>query len=128
MTQLDIEYGHDHRADEGWRRLLAAVRSGIEIMGLKEFSYRADERPQLVSDAMAARDRKHPKMRWLVDVLLAAPEYHRLAIVGVLADIVGCDLVKRRTLTTEERLARVEQALVEKLGMVGRQMLEEIGR
>jgi hypothetical protein len=128
VSQLDLEYGHDHRADEGWRRVLGAVRAGIESIGLKEFAFRADERPQLVSDALAGRDRKHPKMEWLVRLVLAVPEYHRMAIVGELAGLIGCDLVKRRVLTPEEELRALKERVRLELGAVGERLISEVTR
>ena len=128
MSTLDLPFERDARVENAWKRLRAAVYEAVQAIGVKEAAYQLDIAPSLLSDALNERDRKNFQLKWLPTILAIASDAHQLAIMSELADYCGFDLVKRKKLTAEERLERLENALRSKLGKIGETLLEEVGR
>lgn len=128
MSNLDLPFQRDTRAESAWLRLRKAVYEAVQAVGVKEVAYRLDVAPSLLSDALNERDRKNFQLRWVFVVLDLASDAHRRSIAAELAGYGGFDITPRKVLTAEERLARLEDALRSKLGKVGESLLEEVGR
>ena len=127
--QIPLEFGADARAREAWSTVLRLVREGMSATGgIKEWAYRLDVAPTLLSDCLNERDRKHVQARWLVAVVVQMPDPHRRAILDALASVAGYEVAPRKVLTPAEKLARLEDAVRSKLGAVGDELLKSIDR
>lgn len=127
--QIPLEFGADARAREAWAAVLRRIREGMEATGgIKEWAYKLDVAPTLLSDALHERDRKNFQARWLAAVIVLMPEPHRKALLDELAGAGGYELQPRRVLTTAEKLARLEEAVRTRLGPLGDELLRAIDR
>jgi len=61
-------------------------------------------------------------------VLSRATDVQRVALLSALAEPAGFEVARRRVLTPEERLARLEALVSTRLGDVGAALLKEAGK
>jgi hypothetical protein len=126
-SQTSGEFGPNECARAWWRKVLHAVRGAVDSIGHKELAFHLDIAPSLLSEALHERERKHFQLRWLPVVLMLSDELHRVSILSALAEPAGYDLAKRRRLTPQERLDKLESVVLNRLGSLGQQLLEEVG-
>jgi hypothetical protein len=128
-AQGTLPFRQDPHAELAWANLLDAIRLAVgELGGIKELAYQVDSSPSLVSDALAERDRKRVAAEWLVTIILRAPEPAALALLQRLADLRGCEVSRRRALTAEEKLERLQEMLRQRFGAAGAALALEVDR
>jgi hypothetical protein len=111
-----------------WSELHQALLQAVAVITPKELCWRLKITPQYLSDAFAERDRKGVKASWIPVIIALAPDPARAAILRALAAPVGYDVQRRRELTPEEKLARVQERIAQRFGQAGLEFLaEEIG-
>lgn len=108
-----------------WSGVLDALRDAIAVITPKELAYRLDIQPSYLSDALRGHDRKGLRAEWIPIILAMAPDSVRAAILTAMAAPCGYEVVRRRDLTPEERLARLEQRITSELGPAGQRLVEE---
>lgn len=123
--QLTFGAVRDPSASEAWSRVLDVLRDAIAVITPKELAFRLDIQPSYLSDALRGHDRKGIKAEWIPTILAMAPDANRMAIVGELAAMCGLEVIRRKDLTPEERLARLEQRVAAELGPAGQRIIEE---
>lgn len=118
MAQIEIAFAaRDELADA----MLAAVKE----LGWDAATEAARARQQDLNDAIRGREGRHIRVEWVWALLNALPD-------GPIADRlhdalvrpVGRTSIPRVELTPEQRLERLEALLVERLGIVGAQLVE----
>lgn len=128
MSQAALNFGPSETERTAWHRVLDVVREVVATVGLKQLAFDLDCSPSLLGDALAERDRKGIRAEWIPTILTRATDLQRGALLCALAEPVGFDVVRRKVLTPEERLARLEALVTAKLGTVGEALLREVER
>lgn len=128
--QLDLEYVLEARSNAGWLRLPRAIRTGAAALGHSVLVERTEIQASILSEALADRGKRHIQARWLVTLLTEAPETEaeRAALTGVLTALAGYDIAPRKTLTPEEKLAALEEAVKDEFGQAGMRLLTRVRR
>lgn len=104
-----------------WRRFLRILAEGIDEIGTKRLAGELDEKPSVISNALAERDRHYFKTEWLLCVLELAPSTD---ILAALADAQDCDIVPREEIPPEERERRRKEAILRRFGPDGAAAIE----
>ena len=128
MSQTAIDFGANEAARNVTARVLDVVREVVAAVSLKQIAYDLDVSPSTLSDALNGREHRPFRLEWLPSILLRASDPQRAALIAELAAPVGFDVVRRKVLTAEERLARLEDALRTQLGAAGERLLREVSR
>lgn len=128
MTQMPIDFGIGVRARETWQAVARVLREIADAATIKELAYRCDVSPSLLAAALGERERNYVRAEWLPVFLAAASEIQQRELLGALAGAFGYEVARRRQLTPEERLQRLEENLRQKLGLLGEQLIGEVGR
>lgn len=123
--QLTFGAVRDPRNVESWSRLLDVLRDAVMVITPKELAFRLDIQPSYLSEALRGHDRKGIRAEWIPTILAMAPEANRIAILGELAAQCGFEVIRRKDLSPEERLARLEQRITTELGPAGQRLVEE---
>jgi hypothetical protein len=113
------------QANDEWSGLKNALIQAIAVITPKELCWRLGIKATYLSDAIEGRDRKTLKAEWIPVILAMAPDSARAAILRELASPIGFDVVKRETLTVEQKLARLEQRVANEYGPSGARIVEE---
>lgn len=127
MSQSGFDFGPLHRSSDGATRAYEAIKATVAYHGQETIATALgiDD-----SDLGRALKRKGRGV-WLEYAIaigsVALPEV-RMRLANALVDPLGCEAVPKRQLTPEEKLAKAERLLLEKLGDVGRDIVAEINR
>jgi AraC-like DNA-binding protein len=105
-------------------RLLEALRVAVAGISIKELAYALNLSPSLLADALAERSSKGVRASWLITIIEMANEAHAIEVLNAIAAKRALEVVKRRTLTPEEKAERLEEKL-RTLGPVGMQLIRE---
>lgn len=126
--QVEIDFGPRVKAHSLWSHALGVVRNIVARVGPKEAAYQADMAATMLGDALAERERKAIRAETLICLLLLADADERRAVLEPIAAALGFTIEPMKTLTPEQKLARLEKALRSKLGELGVQIIAEVGR
>lgn len=110
-NQLELLGYLDGKAAEA--HMIALVRDVVDCVGLKEAAFQLDMSPSDLSHCLARRKRMHIPIEALPKIVKMAKDNQ---IPSFIAAIRGLAAVPRETMTPEQRLARLEQAMAEELG------------
>jgi hypothetical protein len=115
------------QSDEASDVVLAAVRNAIDALPNRKETAAAvcATRQSQISDCLAGREGRHFPMQWVLAIALRSDEQHRTLIARSIANQLG--LVVAKPLTTEERLAQLQQRIVEEFGKAGAALVKEVG-
>ncbi len=122
---MQLTFGAIRDGGTPWDRLLDALRDAVVLITPKELAYRLNVQPSYLSDALHGIARKGIKAEWIPVILAMAPDSARLAIIASLAAPCGLEVVRRKDLSPDERLARLEQRISTKFGPAGAELVEE---
>ena len=128
MSQTALDFGANESARHVTAAVLDVVREVVAAVTLKQVAYDLDVSPSTLSDSLNNREHRPFRLEWLAVILSRASDTQRAALLGALAHPHGYEVTRRKVLTPEERLARLEEALRTKLGPVGEQLIKEAGR
>lgn len=112
-VQLDMRFDGSSRPESAWGLLLGLIRAVVDEAGLKQVAYDLDVSPSYLSHCLNERERNNVPAKWLPYFVMRAKTDD---IVSFVALWRGLAVVPRKTLTPEQRLQRLEQALAEELG------------
>lgn len=112
-------------ARTAWDRWLDVICDAIVVVTPKELSFALNVKGGYLQDAIVGRDRKGIRAEWIPTIMAMAPDANRLAIVGELGAPHGIEAVRRKELTPEERLVRLEQRVASEFGPMGARVVEE---
>lgn len=125
---LALNFGPNEAARGVHARVMDVVREIVATATNKQVAYDLDISPSSLADALAERQDRGIKLAWLPVLMARAAPAQRIELLAALGDSHQLDVVPRKVLTPEERLARLEEALRTKLGPVGEQLIKEVGR
>jgi len=128
VSQTALDFGANEAARHVHARVLDVVRQVVATVTLKQLAYDLDVSPSTLSDALAGREHRSFRLEWLPVVLSRATDVQRVALLSALAEPSGFEVARRRVLTPEERLARLEALVSTRLGDVGAALLKEVGK
>lgn len=126
--QLTMGAIADPQEKTAWDRLEETVIAAIAAITPKELCWRLKIKPGYLSDAIEGRDRKGIRLEWLPVILAMAPDMHRRAILAELAAPCSYEVVRRKELTPEERLAALEERVAQRFGQAGAELVMEARR
>lgn len=128
MSQESLNFGREDRVSRAYRRVLRAVSDAVDAIGLLVAAGACDCAKSDLLAALADREHRHLRVEWLMAICDASPPDFRARIIAALVDWQGLAVIPVRPLTAEEKLERLEARLVERLGSVGKQLVEELER
>lgn len=128
MSQKSLDFGRGDRTTRAYSKLLRIVGDVVDAIGLIQAAGACDCAKSDLLAALADRDHRHLRVEWLMAIMDAATPESRQLIASALLEWQGFAVIPVKPLTPEEKLARLEQRLIAKLGDVGRQLVEEVGR
>lgn len=129
--QGGLEFPAWYRADELFDELLDRYREFVDRIDRKQALWELSHseemamQPQTFDNALKDRARSSIKMR---HVLWAILRDDSGGLIEWLADKAGYELVKKRELTPEERLERLQRTVRANLGPLGEKLIEESER
>lgn len=118
MKQGALDFGLDDRAERHYQRFLRVMGDVVDEMGLDVVTGACDASRSTVLDALSDREHRSWRQRWTLRIWEVANPDQKARIER------ACFPVQRE-LTPEEKLARLELRVVERLGPVGVQLVEE---
>lgn len=84
---------------------LEVFTAAVARVGIKECVHLFDVQPTMLPDALRERDRKGPRLEWLITLLIAAPDAVKHELVTAINRIAGFrPPERRRELTADEEL------------------------
>jgi hypothetical protein len=108
MSQLSLIYDDDYRGNAVWAQLCAVMCDIVAEVGLKQAAADLDVQPSVLSHSLAERDGHRPKAEWVAKLALK-PGGERIA--AVLAEAQGFEIQRKRELTAQEKLDRLNAEL-----------------
>lgn len=109
-TQPELPFGVGSDADRQWTALLAIIRDVVDEVGLKQCAFDLDVSPSQLSHALNERERHHVPARWLVYFVRRSRHDD---LPAFFAQLRGLELVARPTISPEEELRRLKEAMSE---------------
>lgn len=128
MTQESLDFGREDRVRRAYSRLLRLVADAVDAIGLVQAAGACDCAKSDLLAALADREHRHLRVEWLMAICDVAPIDFRNRIITTLVEWMGLAVVPVKPLTAEEKLARLEARVVAKLGELGKQLVDEVGR
>jgi hypothetical protein len=124
-SQLSLDYGQADRIERGRDELADALFAAVKELGWKRSADACGARQQDLNDALRDRQGRHIRIEWIWAIADAAGGDFKARIVEAVNRPVGMTAVPSKILTPEDRLARLENRVIEKLGPLGLQIVEE---
>ena len=128
MSTLALNFGPNEAARGVHATVMQVVREIVATATNKQIAYDLDVSPSTLADAIAERQDRGIKLSWLPVLMARATEAQRIALVDALANPHGLEVSRRKVLTPEERLARLEELVRLELGVTGEQLLKKASR
>ena len=128
MSQTAIDFGANESARHVTAAILDVVREVVGAVSLKQVAYDLDVSPSTLSDSLNGREHRPFRLEWLPVVMARASEMQRAALLSALANPHGLEVSRRKVLTPEERLSRLEELVRLELGQVGESLLKKANR
>lgn len=125
MMQESLDFGRSHRVAAAYRKVLRALNDAVDAVGLLQAAGACDARKTELHDALADREGRYIRLEWLLAICDIAPADYRARIVTAFVEWQGLAVIPVKPLTAEEKLARLEQRLIAKLGAAGQEIVEE---
>lgn len=105
---MTILFDERYRGEMVWRAVLDAMNDVVSSTGLKQAAYDLDAQPSALSHALSERDGHRPKAEWLARLVIKEGGER---ILEVLADACGYELQRKRELTPQEKLDKLNAVL-----------------
>jgi hypothetical protein len=102
-----------------------AIADAVRLITPKELCFRLGITAQYLSDALHGKNSKGFRSDWLSVVVEMAPLESAIAIMRALGERRGLEITRRKELTPEERLTRLEQRIASRFGQAGAELVEE---
>lgn len=118
MTQPSLDFGPGDRRDRGRMKALRVLGDVVDELSYEVACGVTDARRSELIDALGGREGRYFRLEWAIAIWsIANPDQK--------ARIEAACFPKQRELTDAEKLARLELRVVERLGPVGAQLVEE---
>ena len=108
--------------DSAWRQLQEILNEQIKLRGIKQVAWELGASEGELGNSMRGANRSPFKASWIPVLIAIAGDDRALEF---LASLRGFDLVKRKELTAEQKLERLERALAEEFPRQARGIVEK---
>lgn len=127
MSQLALVYDAATVGAADWDAELGWFRRAVDVVGHKEVAYRLNVKPSNLTDALAERERKNIKGRWISIVRHMVPESLLIDDLQIIASAHGYEVKRKKPKNPEQVNREREQWLKEHAPAVLELMSRDLG-
>lgn len=121
----ELDFGISAKVRDGRRCLFSHFEEAIDDLGWKVVIAASKARQQDIRDALNDRESRRFPIEWAWSIALVSPEKMGAAIARCLITPMGFGITPIRPLTTEEKLARLEERVTRRFGEAGAEIVDE---
>ena len=98
--QLSLGYAPAIEAEHDWPLVMDDLREAVRVIGIKNATHECNSEPTVFRDALHERERKGPRLKWLLVLAIMADDDPAARgvmrrLIGRLADRIGCEVVEK---------------------------------
>lgn len=127
MSQGSLDFGRNDRVIRAADKLRRTLLDAVESIGWVVAAGACDCAKSDLHHALHERNDRYVRIEWLMAIADASPDY-RARILAAMGDCWGYAVTPTKPMSTEEKLARLEQKLASSLGAIGATLISEAYR